>query len=121
MVWFGTQVLNTVRGGGPDDDAAGNATDIAAAVAAAGSADVTVLVLGDSMSTAREGADRDTLDLAGSQMALLTAVASAVRDANTNGVHGQSIRYQLISYHCSQVNTICTVSYLWRLQIVFLA
>jgi beta-glucosidase len=52
-------------------------------------------VLGDSMSTAREGADRDTLDLAGSQLALLTAVAASVRSANsrisTNGVDSHKL------------------------------
>jgi beta-glucosidase len=77
--------ITSVRGGGPDETALGNTTAIAAAANAAALSDITVLVLGDSMSTAREGADRDTLDLAGSQLALLAAVASKVKAANVAG------------------------------------
>lgn len=62
-----------------------NASDLGAAVAAAGAADAVVLVLGDSACVGTgfgegsccEGADRVSLDLPGSQLALLRGVLNA--------------------------------------------
>ncbi len=68
-----------------DKESAYNASDLVAAVAAAGAADAVVLVLGDSacvgtgfgIGSCCEGADRVSLDLPGSQMALLRGVLNA--------------------------------------------
>lgn len=53
-------------------------SQIPAAVAAAQAADVAVVVVGDSLSSCGEWGDRDNLDLPGSQMQLLDALASSV-------------------------------------------
>jgi beta-glucosidase len=73
------------RGGGPDDAAVDEAA-VAAAAAAAAAADAAVLVLGDSTATALENNDRDSLDLPGSQLALLSAVAAACAAATPRRV-----------------------------------
>lgn len=69
------------RGGGPDDPAP-DAAAMAAAAATAAASSVAVLVLGDSMRTAAENLDRDSLDLPGSQLPLLSAVAAACAGAS---------------------------------------
>ena len=65
-----------VRGANIDD---ANASAVPAAVAAAQApgVDAVVVVLGDSTSSCGEGQDRDDLDLPGSQLALLAALAAA--------------------------------------------
>ena len=73
------------------DDASG--TLLAAAVAAARAADVVVAVLGDSTRSSAEGGDRDDLDLAGGQMALLRAVAALQKPLIVVLVHGRTITF----------------------------
>jgi beta-glucosidase len=49
---------------------------IEAAVQLARTSDVVVIVLGDDLSSSSEWGDRDSLDLSGSQMPLLAAIAN---------------------------------------------
>jgi hypothetical protein len=65
--------VSYARGADIDD---ANTTGIAAAVAAAAASDVIVAVLGDSLRSACEGCDRDSLDLPGGQLPLLTALGA---------------------------------------------
>jgi len=67
-----------------------DASLIPAAVQAAQSADVVVAVLGDSLSTCGEWVDRDSLDLPGSQLALLAALqANTTADIVVVLIHGR--------------------------------
>ena len=68
--------VSFVRGAEIDNN---NASAVAAAVAAAQApgVDAVVVVLGDSTGSCGEGRDRDDLDLPGSQLALLAALAAA--------------------------------------------
>ncbi len=55
----------------------GDEAGIPAALSAARDADVVLLAVGDTLDSSAEGADRDDLDLPGSQLALLRALVSA--------------------------------------------
>lgn len=80
------------RGANIDD---GNATMIAAAVAAAAASDVAIVVLGDSSDgygagSCAEGIDADSLDLVGSQLPLLQAlVTQTTVPIVLVGIHGR--------------------------------
>lgn len=66
-----------------------NSSDIAEAVALATQSDVTILVLGDVQGGCGEWRDRDSLDLQGTQLALLEAVAPVAKKTIVVLVHGR--------------------------------
>lgn len=74
-----------VVGGDPDSTKV-NQTGIDAAATAAAAADVAVLVLGDSTKVCGEWHDRSSLDLAGTQLQLLSAVTQATKSSSTRVV-----------------------------------
>ena len=84
--------LSVVFVEGADMLNATNTSGIAAAVAAARAAQITIACVGDTASgyshgTCAEGIDTDTIDLPGSQLALLFALAEAAVPFVTLGIH----------------------------------
>jgi len=83
--------LRVARGTNAEDG--GNATLLAAAVAAARASEVAVLVLGDTAATCGEMFDRSSLDLPGGQLALLEAVLDTGTPVVLVLVHGRSATF----------------------------
>lgn len=71
-----------VQGAGPDETKV-NQSGIDAATAAAKNADVVIFVVGESLDTCNEWKDRSNLDLPGTQIMLLEAVAEATANSAT--------------------------------------
>lgn len=78
------------RGSNIDD---GDLSLVPAAVAAASESDVVVAVLGDSTASCGESIDRDTLDLPGGQLALLSALAQLGKPLVVVLIHGRTATF----------------------------
>lgn len=70
-----------------------NQSMIPEAVAAAGSADVVVVVLGDSKKTCGEMVDRSDLDLPGGQLSLLRALTATGKPVVVLLLHGRQVTF----------------------------
>ena len=94
-------------GSGCDDPKTG----VAAAVAAAKAADVSLLVLGDGHGQCGEWQDRDSLDLAGGQLQLLEAVANVSKKTVVVLVHGRPQTFGLGNAALAKVDALLAA---WR-------
>jgi beta-glucosidase len=106
--------VNWARGGsasGPSTRTGVNQTEIDEAVALAQLADVTILVLGDVQGGCGEWGDRDSLDLQGSQLALLEAVAPVAKKTVVILVHGRPQTFGENNRVLSQVDAMFAA---WR-------
>eukprot|EP00658_Telonema_sp_P-2_P041025 TRINITY_DN2933_c0_g1_i5.p1 TRINITY_DN2933_c0_g1~~TRINITY_DN2933_c0_g1_i5.p1 ORF type:complete len:328 (+),score=57.01 TRINITY_DN2933_c0_g1_i5:299-1282(+) len=84
---------------------------IPAAVKLAAESDVSILVLGDIGNTCGEWADRDSLDLPGGQLMLLSAVANASKKTILILVHGRPSTFGAGNVGLSQVDGLLAA---WR-------